>query len=103
MRRPWTVNGTGLGTNPDKKSAGASSLAVPGCGWQPLLSPVFSTHEFGVTGDRIAFDLFIPTSQSDTYWVGGVQMFLSIPAAHIYNAHLGWEGLTKLPRGQKPT
>jgi hypothetical protein len=101
--RPWTVNGAALGTNTETKSAGASSLSVAGCGWQPLLSPVFSTHEFGVIGDRIAFDLFIPTSQSNPYWTGDVQMFLSIPAAQMYNAHLGWQGLTKLPRGQWTT
>lgn len=97
--RPWTTDHGTLTPNTGQKTQGESSTQINACGWLPLRSPLFNTGEFGTVGSQIQFDVFIPTAQSNPYWVGDVQMHVTVPGANLYSAFVGWQGLTDLPRG----
>ncbi|HEY5959068.1 MAG TPA: hypothetical protein VIV60_21065 [Polyangiaceae bacterium] len=98
--KPWTTTGPGtLTTDKSTASEGLSSQGVNGCGYTPITSPVFNTTELGVVGTKIAFDVMLPTQQSNPNWYGAVQLHVNIPAANLNNAYVGQVELTGRPLG----
>ncbi len=101
VTRPWVRSWTNPpGTFPlsGNASQGAHSLAVS-CGYSHVESPTFDTTEWGVVGDQLLVDVFVPASQSNPWWVGDLSLSFDLPAAGIYNAYLGNTSLTALARG----
>lgn len=72
------------------------------CGWRRLESPLFSTTEFGVVGEALLVDIYIPLAQSNPWWVGDISATVHVPGT-VWSAYLGLVGLTDLPRGQWST
>ncbi len=94
---PWTS--TSLATAPSSdRTQGQQSLSVDGCGYATLVSPEFSTTEVEWLGDAFALDIKVPSQQQNPWWNGDIQGSISIPAAGIHNAYLGYVGLTGLPK-----
>lgn len=99
--RPWKTTNGNVTIDPNQRTQGGGSLALNnGCGYSRLDSPTFLTTEFGVVGDQLWFDIFIPANQTNPFWVGDAQVSISIPGANINNQYLpSWLGMTALPRG----
>lgn len=95
---PWTSDQTDLTINTDNTTEGSGSLQVEGCNWMRLDSPRFSTVDWGVVGDQLKVDVFIPADQVNPYWIGDTQVFVTVPKANVYNQPLSWRGLTDLSR-----
>jgi len=50
-------------------------------------------------GSTLGLSVYLPSTVPNPYWVGDVQMFLTCRDAGVFNAPLGWQGLTGLPLG----
>jgi hypothetical protein len=91
----WSSPGHPETTLSDNHTEGLHSLAVTPKGYVPFTSVSFSTPQ-NVTR-TIALDLWLPAEQPNKFWLGAVQMFLSIPSQGVFNAYLGQNELTGLP------
>lgn len=97
----WSVPG-GATLSPNS-TQGDWSLQPSGCGFVSLVSDLFNTTEFEVLGALVALDVFVPAAVPNPYWVGDIQLHLRSINSSVYNEHLGWNGLTTLPRGEWST
>lgn len=79
-------------------SEGSASLAVKAKGYTEVNSVALPSLS-GVTG-TLALDIQLPTAQSNPYWYGAVQLYISVPSKGIYNAYLGQQELTGKPLNQ---
>ncbi|KYF54952.1 hypothetical protein BE08_40100 [Sorangium cellulosum] len=97
---PWTSDEAGLGSDFTQFTEGSSSLQLNGCNFMAVESPFFLTADWQAVGDRLQFDLFVPSSQPNPFWVGGIQVMVTIPGANIFSLPIpAWTNLTTLPRG----
>jgi hypothetical protein len=95
--RPWTTTGVGtIAVTTTDKTEGARSLTISGCGYTMIYSPLFNTNEFPFVGTKIAFDIKLPTAQSNPYWTGQAQIFGTIPGPSQFNVPFGNVELTTL-------
>jgi len=99
--RRWTIGGAPAPLAPSG-TEGAWSLTAP-CGYRQVASPTFLTTEWQLLGDELALDVYVPAAPSNPWWVGDVQIHLSVPPAGLNSEWLGWRGLTDLPRGRWST
>lgn len=99
--RPWTIGGTAVPSAPTG-SQGGTALQMA-AGYQSIDGPVFRTSELSVVGDKLLFDVFQPATVPNPYWLGDVQVFVSIPSAGVYMGHLGVVPLSGKPLGQWST
>ena len=100
QRRVWSV-GVGsvqLQTTTTTPSHLQHALQVNGCQYATINSPLFNTSELPA-GSKLAFDVRLPTTQPNPYWLGDVQLHLTIPGANVFNAWLGWHPFTGKPTG----
>lgn len=104
---PWTVdNGrtdVELETNHTNYTEGSGSLQVNGCGYIELASPLHKTADWGIVGEQIQFDIFVPEAQANPWHVGDVQFAASIAGANQFNQYFGYRSLNNLPRGEWST
>lgn len=94
----WTSDQLDLSINNDNFTEGSGSLSIDDCGWGKLDSPRFSTAEWGVIGDELKVDVYIPGGQDNEYWIGDAQFFVTVPGTAVINQPLNWIGLTDLDR-----
>ncbi len=95
--RPWRV-GIGsvqLSTTQSAASDSLSALQVNGCQYAAIDSPLFNSNELA-PGAHLALDVRLPTLQQNPYWLGDVQLFLTVPGANVNNVWLGLQPLTGL-------
>lgn len=76
---------------------GANALLVPGSGYR-LLKANFTSAEIDGIKPKIGFDIFIPTAQSNPYWIGDAQLHINIPSLGVFQ-WVGYVGLTQFQRG----
>jgi len=74
---------------------GQASFSVNAHGYVAIHSATF-THGAGV---QVAYDLRLPTQQTNQYWFGQTQIFIDCPAHNLFNAFVGQVELTGLPLG----
>lgn len=98
-RWPLSWGGTAK-FNTSHVSEGLASIEVPGGGYVVASSPLLRTVDVAEVGDELSLDLYLQDDQPNPYWLGSVDAFATIPAAGIYNAHLGHVELTGLPIGE---
>lgn len=93
----WTIGagGTVVGLNANH-TQGSQSLEVTAHGYVTLTSVNMTTP--GAVGPVVLLDILLPTQQANPSWFGAVQLYVSAPSAGIYNAFLGQDELTGLPR-----
>jgi hypothetical protein len=89
-QRPWTrgVGSVILSTTTSAASDRLQSLQVNGCQYATIISPIFNTRELPA-GNKLSIDVRLPTQQQNPYWLGDVQLFITIPSAGINNVWLG--------------
>ena len=100
QRRVWSV-GVGsvqLQTTTTTPSHLQKALQVNGCQYATINSPLFNTSELAA-GSKLAFDVRLPTAQANPYWLGDVQLHLTIPGANVFNAWIGWKSFAGQPTG----
>jgi hypothetical protein len=82
-------------------SNGFNSLSIASGGWTPLVSaPMSSADIRAIAGPdltKISFALYIPSKLPNPFWVGNVQMYLTVPSANVWAAFLGQAELTPAP------
>jgi hypothetical protein len=83
----WISSPGTLEINKDNRTEGAGSLQVNGCNSFRLISPQFNTTEWGVVGDQLKVDVFVPT-QHPNGGAGNATLFVTVPGAGIYNRAL---------------
>jgi hypothetical protein len=99
-RRVWSV-GVGsvqLSTTTATPSHLQQALQVNGCQYATINSPLFNTSELPA-GSKLAFDVRLPTAQANPYWLGDVQLHMTIPGANVSNTWIGWKPFTGQPTG----
>jgi hypothetical protein len=79
------------------------ALGVGASAYNLVTSRDFQTDELGSMGSSLGLSILLPSTAPDPYWVGDVQMFLTCRDAGVFNAPLGWQGLTGLPLGTYST
>jgi hypothetical protein len=83
---------------------GALSLQLAGGNYMEITSPPLDTRHLRATfppstPNRIAFDLFVPAPPPNQFWVGLVQLYVTVPSGNIQHQYLGQVELTGLPLG----
>jgi len=53
-----------------------------------IKSPIFNTNELPV-GNKLSVDVRLPTQQQNPFWLGDLQVFITIPSAGINNLWIG--------------
>jgi hypothetical protein len=82
---------------------GAFGLQVGDQYWRPISSVPFDTSLFTGVTSTVAYDIQVPATPANPYWLGQTLLFASCPSAGIYNAYLGAFELTGKPLGQFAT
>ena len=77
------------------RTEGQRSLAFSVGGYTEIRSVPLGS--LGRAPEGFSFDLRLPQQQSDPWWLGGVQMFVSVPSKGINNHYLGQHELTGKP------
>lgn len=90
----WSAS-TGSVSVSDNHTQGAHSLSVTPRGYTTYTSAVLGSLS-GVES-QLEFDLWMPRSQPNPYWLGAAQLYVSIPSLSVYNVYLGQKELTGLP------
>lgn len=93
-------NGTPLPSTQTTSTQGVKAHVLPAPGFQQVVSAAVDSANMPYVGTKLAFNIFIPTAQSNPNSVGDAQLLVSIPSAGITNKSLGSRGLTQLPRGK---
>ena len=96
----WTTT-TGTLTRSTNASQGKFSVALRPNNFTTLKSAKLSSLGAPIKG--IAFDLWMPTTQPNPFWLGLAQLYVDIPSKNIHNAFVGQTELTGQPLGQWTT
>jgi hypothetical protein len=88
-----------LSVRTDQVVDGTQALGASASGYTLVTSRDFQADELASVGSTLGLSVFLPSTVPDPYWVGDVQMFLTCRDAGVFNAPLGWQGLTGLPLG----
>lgn len=98
---------TQLGTLSDVTNnvrEGNAAMSVNASGYVRIDSLTFSSWELPVIGSRLDLDVYVPPSgQPNKYWLGSVQLFMTIPSAQIINSFVGQVELTPSGTGWRTT
>lgn len=92
----WTATNGTLTVSTIRATHGASSLQVNASGYVSIASPLMNSSDIAQVGDKVLLDVFIPSGQPNPYWLGAVQLFVTIPGRNIYSVYLGQVELTGL-------
>ncbi len=91
----WTPTQGTLSENTSEMTEGSGSMSVNASGYTRIDSIPFSTSEWSDANDQLLLDVYVPPQgQPNPYYLGAVQMFLSVPSANIHNQYLGEVELT---------
>lgn len=74
---------------------GQASFSVNAAGYVAIHSATFTSG----AGVQVAYDLRLPTQQTNQFWFGQTQIFIDCPAKNVNNAFVGQVELTGLPLG----
>jgi hypothetical protein len=85
----------GTGAPSSVRTEGQSSLAFTVGGYTELRSVPLGS--LGRAPEGFSFDLRLPRQQTNPWWLGAVQMFVSVPSRGINNHYLGQHELTGRP------
>lgn len=75
----WHSEHTSISLDTKRKMEGRKSLVTP-AGWKIIESRSISTTDFELVGDKMELDIFVPITTQNPYWVGNVEMWISVPS-----------------------
>ncbi len=82
---------------------GDFALSVKGRGYVEVSSPVFETVELESLGDKLAVDVLLSQAQSNPWWLGDIQLLVSVPSAGIHHQWVGWTSFAGVTLGSWST
>jgi hypothetical protein len=99
--KPWVAGSRNVILVQDAtlKTEGLTSLELEGTNYMVIKSPVFASQDLYYYANELSLDVYIPTPQSNPYWIGAVQLYFQAPSAKIYNQYIGQVELTGLKAG----
>lgn len=81
---------------------GSGALRVAGDGYVTVTSAPFDSWYLEDVGDQLKLDVYVPPAgQPNPYWLGSVQLYMTIPGTGQINQFLGHQELTPLGTGWK--
>lgn len=81
---------------------GSAALKVASSGYVSVTSAPFDSWYIEDVGDQMKLDVYIPPAgQPNPYWLGAVQLYVTIPGTGQVNQFLGHHELTPLGTGWK--
>jgi hypothetical protein len=98
----WTSS-AGLTLVSSPKTQGSYAMSVGGSGYREVSSVAMKTSQLQGVSSNMALDVYIPTVQSNPYWLGQVALYVSCPSANLNNAWIGAGELTGKLLGQFTT
>lgn len=91
----WSAQVGTLSTVTDTVTEGAAAMAVNASGYVRLDSSSFNTWELPVVGTQLDMDVYVPPAgQPQPYWLGAVQLYVTVASAQINNYFVGHVELT---------
>jgi len=100
----WSSPQATLSNQLSPTTGGTYSLNVAGKNWREISSVAISTKTLQGITSKLAYDVYIPTKQTNKYWLGQTLLFASCPSAGITNLPVGAAvELTGKPLGQFTT
>ncbi len=101
VQGPGLVGGSDWGTH-------GNSLSLSSGGFTEIVSPWLSTsairdHSPSGSPSQATLDVYVPSQQPNSWWVGAIQLHIEIPSQNIHHAFQGQVELTSLARGQFTT
>lgn len=81
----------------DNKVEGTASFSVTPSGYKILESSAVDQSAVGGT-NFVSFAVFVPSLQSNPYWVGAVQVYVECPSRGLWNQWVGQVELTNLAK-----
>jgi len=91
----WFSQTTTVSDVTNNVQEGDAAMSVNGSGYVRVDSLTFNSWELAVVGTRLDLDVYVPPNgQPNQYWLGSVQLFVSIPSAQIVNSFVGQVELT---------
>lgn len=74
---------------------GGAAMQVDTNGYAMILSNSIKSWGFTQVGTKMEVDVYVPpTGQPNPYWLGAVQLFVTVPSAYMVNAYAGQVELT---------
>lgn len=90
----WSPQWGSVSDVSDVFTEGTGSMSVDAEGYTFLDSGSFSTWLLPIVGTELELDVFVPEGQPNPYWLGSVQLFVTIPSAQLLNYFVGHAELT---------
>lgn len=93
----WSSPQSNVRANTTTKTEGARALEIRAGGYTEIVSRPFSTEKITNVSTKMRFDLLLPTPQSNPFWFGALQLYLSAPSKGVNSAYVGQISLDGLP------
>lgn len=91
----WSAEFGSLSDVTGNQTEGEGAMSVDASGYVRLDSLPFSTWELPVIGSQLLLDVFVPPAgQPNPFWLGAVQLYVTIPSARMTNNFIGQVELT---------
>jgi hypothetical protein len=91
----WSTSAGQLTLASGNQREGAFDMVVNASGYVRLDSVPFPTWFLPKVGTQMALDVFVPPSgQPQSFWLGGVQLYVTSGSANVWNAYVGQVELT---------
>jgi hypothetical protein len=94
----WTPTAGTVSNVSTPITEGSAALSWSGIAYAEIQSTALTQAQAPI-GNSVAFDLRLPTQQPNPFWLGVVQVFLSVPSKNVNNAIIGSRELTGLALG----
>jgi hypothetical protein len=94
----WSVSGGTISHSFSTRSQGNTSLQVTPNGYTVVASVPMTS--LAPIGEKVSFDLWVPSAQPNPGWWGAVQLYVSAPSLGLYNSFVGQKELLGLTPDQ---
>ncbi len=97
---PWSCTAGNPTANATDKTEGSASMLFRAAGYGLCTSPAIVCNDLSLASDEILFDVKLPQTLPNPWWVGDLSLYVEVPSANVYNAWVGRTDLTGLPTNQ---
>jgi hypothetical protein len=85
----WSSPQAALSNQLSPTTEGTYSMNVAGKAWREISSIAITTKTLQGITSKLAYDVYIPTQQTNKFWLGQTLLFASCPSAGINNLPVG--------------
>jgi hypothetical protein len=100
----WKADRGTLSFVSGNQTEGTGALRVNSSGYVRIDSIPFASWTIPMIGTRLDLDVYVPPAgQPNKYWLGTVQLYVTIPSKSMFNAYVGQVELTPAGTGWRTT